>query len=278
MAQSTEQEKVRKGVDDPPRVKSADRALAIFEVFEEHRRPMSAKEIAETLEMPRSSTNVLLRSLISAGYLQYDQSTSRYFPTLKVVGLGDWLFEGRYENAALVSIVRDLSATTLETTTLSMRHGFKVRFLNVFESTLPIALNVRPGDGVLVFGSASGLAVLAASDDDDIADLVDRYNRRSGRVQDKIDRYQLMDEIGLVRERQYSLAYDKWLADAGAIAVPVRSDVFGAPTAIGVGGPTFRIKRREDDIIQTLLEQTAHLRPAPVTSDGLAVAKGGHAR
>lgn len=278
MVQAVERAQTQKELDDSPRVKSADRALAIFEVFEEHRRPMSAKEIAETLEMPRSSTNVLLRSLISAGYLQYEQSTSRYFPTLKVVGLGDWLFEGRYENAALVSIVRDLGAATLETTTLSMRHGFKVRFLNVFESTLPIALNVRPGDGVLVFGSASGLAVLAASDDDDIADLVDRYNRRSGRAQDKVDRHQLMDDVCLVRERQYSIAYDKWLADAGAIAVPIRGDVFGAPTSIGVGGPTFRIKRREDEIIQTLLEQTAQLRPPPASRAGIAVGKNGPPR
>jgi|GEM_PF-334101 len=253
---------------DSGRVKSADRALAIFEVFKETQRPMSAKEIAEIMAMPRSSTNVLLRSLISAGYLQFDGDTSRYFPTLKIVNLGDWLFEGRTENPAGLAVMRDINELSRETVTLSMRHGYKARFLYIFDSTFPIALNVRPGDGAVVFEAAVGIAILAGSSNQEVLDLAERYNRSSESRGARVDTTKLMDEVEQVRRTHLSIGYDRWAPDAGAIGVPIDASVFGAPTAIAIGGPSFRIRKREKELTDLVLKLTAPLRTGAATGSG----------
>ena len=240
------------------RVRSVDRALAIFELFEERRTPLGARFIAGAMAMPRSSTNVMLRSLRDGGYLRFDRREATYFPTLKVVRLGDWLFEGQGADAALQRLMTEIQRETRETVALSMRHGAKARMVAVVPSDLVLTLNLKPGDGTSVFHSAAGLAILAGHDDAVIRALVERHPRDGEAVRAA----DLLAEVARVRAAGFALAYDRWLPDVGAIAVPVPAGRLGAPAALAVGGPTFRIRRNEGELTRVLLEMTADLRGA----------------
>jgi DNA-binding IclR family transcriptional regulator len=72
-------------------VKSAKRALDVFEYFASRRRPATVGEICAALTLPQSSTSLLLRSLHKLGYLRYSMRTRRYFPTDKFRALGEWI-------------------------------------------------------------------------------------------------------------------------------------------------------------------------------------------
>ncbi len=72
------------GEYDKSVVKSAHRVLLVFEFFAERQLPASAMEIAINLNLPQSSTSMLLRSLVSVGYLGYDSETRLYAPTLRL--------------------------------------------------------------------------------------------------------------------------------------------------------------------------------------------------
>src|SRR6056297_1131579 len=99
-------------------VKSADRVMSIMEFFRERRRPATAREIANALDIPRSSVNVLLRSQITMGYLRYDEQTLTYFPTLKLFQLGSWLIEGFLTDPVIDERMRGLVEATGETVCL----------------------------------------------------------------------------------------------------------------------------------------------------------------
>jgi len=58
-----------------PAIKSAERVLAIFEHFRLTRSPAGASEIGRALELPQSSTSMLLRNLVRLGYLDYAAAT-----------------------------------------------------------------------------------------------------------------------------------------------------------------------------------------------------------
>jgi DNA-binding IclR family transcriptional regulator len=75
----------------PSVVKSAGRAFEVLELFRAERRELSASEIGHCLGYPKSSTNALLKSLVSLGYLVLNHQTLRYFPSFSVTRLGDWV-------------------------------------------------------------------------------------------------------------------------------------------------------------------------------------------
>ncbi|MGZ3338702.1 MAG: helix-turn-helix domain-containing protein, partial [Reyranella sp.] len=54
-------------------IKSAERALAILEYFQEKRRAATVGDIAGALSLPQSSTSMLVKCLVSLGYLEYGE-------------------------------------------------------------------------------------------------------------------------------------------------------------------------------------------------------------
>ncbi len=72
-------------------VKSATRAIEILELFCKVRQPQAMSEIAIALGYPQSSTTVLLKTLVTLGYLNFYRKARVYFPTPKVTSLCYWV-------------------------------------------------------------------------------------------------------------------------------------------------------------------------------------------
>ena len=72
-------------------VKSAARVIQIFEFFDTVRRECPVAEVADHYGWPHSSTSVLMRSLVTLGYLHYDSRRRTYLPSMRVAPLGDWV-------------------------------------------------------------------------------------------------------------------------------------------------------------------------------------------
>ena len=232
-------------------VKSADRAMAILEVFRDIRRPATAREIADVLEMPRSSTNVLLRSLIAGGYLRYDENRAAYFPTLRVFQLGSWLMDGFFNHPRIDAAMRALSAATQETICLWVHVGTVATVVSVIESPQAIALAMKPGESAPIFGSAVGLAFLAAMPVEDVPVLHERW-LKTLTAEQRDSSKDLISKVAQVRKRGTSVGYDFWLEDAGAVARAFVHPALGEAAVLAIGGPIFRIRRNERQLLEAL--------------------------
>ena len=232
-------------------VKSADRAMAILELFRDIRRPATARELADVLEMPRSSTNVLLRSLIGGGYLRYDEIRASYFPTLRVFQLGSWLMDGFFNHPRIDAAMRGLSAATRETICLWVQVGTVATAVSVIKSPQAIALAMKPGESAPIFGSAVGLAFLAAMPVEEVGLLHERWLKTLSREQ-RDGSKDLVSKVEQVRKRGTSVGYDFWLEDAGAVARAFIHPALGETAVLAIGGPIFRIRRNERLILEAL--------------------------
>src|SRR3546814_12190506 len=90
-------------------VKSAARVLEVLEYFSERQSASSAEEVRRTLGYPQSSTSILLRSLASLGYLNYEPLNRTFRPTIRVALLGAWLVEDIDEDRNPTKMMRSLS-------------------------------------------------------------------------------------------------------------------------------------------------------------------------
>jgi DNA-binding IclR family transcriptional regulator len=229
-------------------VKSAARALDVLELFRRKRRALSAAEIGKALGYPKSSANVLLKSLAAQDYLLLNARTMQYFPSLHVTRLGEWIPRAMLVSGKVLDVLEDVHAVTQETVTLSVSSDLSAIFLKVIPGTFPLSLQMREGFVTPLFTTAVGMAILSQMSDEDVDDLVQRANLRSRRREDRVDAAVIRQSILETRARGFSVRYDCVIPDSGAIGIPFPSNVDGFPMAIGVAGLTSRIRRNEKAI------------------------------
>lgn len=254
-------------------VKSARRVMEVLELFAAERTPMVASEIARRLDWPKSSANVLLRSLVSLGYLMVDVRTVEYFPTPRITSLGDWIPDALRAGDDAIRRLEELHDRTGETVTLSIQNGFDMQFVTVLPGTFPISLNVNERIPAPIFSTAIGIALLATEPDDTIRRLVQRSNHRRGDGARRVEIAKVLAEVRATRERGHAVGYERLFPDTGAIAVAVRSKPGGRPLVIAVGGLAARVRRSEDQIAEVLRKCVGRLRIPLKATPGAATAE-----
>lgn len=233
-------------------VKSVGRVLEVLELLRAERRPMTGTEIGRALGYPKSSTNAILKSLVSLGYLSLDRNSLAYFPTLRLTHLGDWIPAEVLGSGEALNLLDELHIATSETVTLSMQNDLSMQFVRVITGTYPISLQVSEGYMGPLFGSGVGSALLSAKPDNEVRALVDRANARIHRKRDRIDPDVLLDELRTIREQGYAAAYDRLIPDSGAIAMALPQSLSGVQLVVAVAGLNERIHRNEKRILRVM--------------------------
>lgn len=226
-------------------VKSLERAIRILECFRDRQRALSAREVADALNLPPSSAFVLLRSMVQIGYLYVDATTKEYFPTLLVTELGSWIpttAYGLHQPRLMIEEIRD---ATGETATLSVQNDLSMQILDTAVGTQMIVLNVRAGDKLPLFTSNIGHVALSQRSDADIAKLVARADSLARNGSGKVDHPALMAEIGKIRSVGYGIGYDSVIEGLGAIAWPITTPHPSSTLVMALAGPTPRIRATE---------------------------------
>lgn len=231
-------------------VKSAARALDILEVFAARQAPLTATELGAALGYPKSSMSVLLKSLVTQGYLSLNGSDQGYFPTFKVARLGDWIAGALLGSEALLPLLERLRDATGETVTLTTASDLQMRCLHALIGTHPIALQVEEGVTFPMIGTAIGTAWLSAQEDGTVRERLKRWQKLGGARKAPLD--ETGAAIAEVRARGYATAYDAVLPDTGAIAMPLRTAGVGETLVIAVAGLNDRIHRAEAKIVRDM--------------------------
>jgi DNA-binding IclR family transcriptional regulator len=241
-------------------VKSGARVVEVIELFGRERRPLSATEIGERLHYPKSSANLLLRTLVECGWLSLNSESMRYFPTLRVSALGDWLPATLFGGEAADALVRELWEASRETATLSIPNGVHMEFVRVHVGTFPISLNLPEGTQVPMFGTAVGTAYLQSHTDDAIERLYQRARAEVALTDKNRDFSAYLTEIRQTRKRGYAVAYDRLMSDTGALGVALVTQGPGLAVVLGVGGLSSRIARNEATIAKKMRQLAERAR------------------
>ncbi len=233
-------------------VKSVARVLEVFELFAQRREPMSGIQVCRALNYPKSSANAILKSLVKLGYLALNPDNLKYFPSLRVTYLGDWLPEQLLGTIETTKLLESLHEATGETVTLSMQNGFHMQFIRVLPGTFPISLRVSEGFMAPIFGTAVGAAYLSTITDQMIEGLYERAANRGEFKSQAATLESVMADVVAARKDGCARGYDRILPDTGAIAAPLRTHVHDQYLVVGIGGLSARIHRSEDNIMENL--------------------------
>jgi IclR family transcriptional regulator, acetate operon repressor len=220
---------MRKRPDYP--LRSVDNALRLIVLLRE-RGPLRLSEVADELEISRSTAHRLLAMLEYHGFAGQDPETRAYVPGA-----------GRVDVRALARPALDrLCAEVEETVHLVVLHGASVEFLDSAETSRGLRVGSRVGIRMPAHCTAAGKAILAQLSTEELHRRYagNRLERMTPRSLHSLTR--LEAELAAVRERGYATNFAESEADVAAVAVAIPGDPGGDRASISVSAPITRLR------------------------------------
>lgn len=241
------------------RVKSADRTLDIFELFASERQPLLLTDIARGLDAPLSSCFNIVAALKDRGYI-YDNGQGRqFYPTRKMLELGNIIAANEPWAAILGTVMTRLRDETQETTILGRLQGAEVVYLAVCESRQNIRYTAYAGDRKPLHSSAIGKSLLAALDSDKRDALMKQLKLSKATSFTITNRKQLLAELAQTRERGYAITRGENVADVMAISKSL--SVGGEMYGLAIAGPMPRMEQSVDLRLEQLTAAVQGISP-----------------
>lgn len=238
---------------DPQPIKSAMRTLALLEYFRRTKASAAVTEIAAALGMPQSSTSVLLKSLVSLNYLEYEADTRRFLPSYRVALLGDWIQRARFGDKRMTDVMEQLQADTGETVMLGQQIGVGLQYLHVVvPANQRIQFTVHIGEIRPMSRTGLGQILLSSKSNNQVRAIVRRNNADEPDVPTHFRETALVQEIEAVRQRGFSETRGRTTPGANTIGMLVQSSGKQSLLAIGIGGPIDRMDAKRQQIIDAL--------------------------
>ncbi len=249
-------------------VKSADRALAVLEVFSDLGKPLSLSELSRLTRTPISSCHGLVHTLKQRGYLYALQGSRQFYPTKRLAQMA--LAIGRHDPvlARLVPHMQALRDATGETIILGKNHENNVIYLEVVEGTSTVRYTAQAGEQKPLHSSAIGKAILAQLDSRTLAQTIATLPLT--RITDNTitSMRKLRADIKLTQQRGYSLTRGENVSDVMAIAIAIDLGSGQDPVGLAVAGPLQRMQQRLEQRIEALREAASRLNQAGLTTTG----------
>lgn len=225
-------------------MRSVQRILAVFESFSSDRSSLALQDIADRIELPKSTTFRIVQSLEQAGYLVRleDQQYCLSFRFTRLAGLVKSTLGIREIARPVLLDLADKTKETVSIHTVSDRN--RVCIDSVSTGSSPLRAVVQAGEQIpLLVGSASKVLV-AFMPDKQLSSFTANIARHTKRTKTEVLR-----ELSLVREQGYAVSHGERLLGISAISAPIKDVSEEVHYCLSIGAPTVRMQMHEKEFI-----------------------------
>lgn len=197
------------------------------------RRQLSLSEVADAVQLPKSTTHRLLMTLESRGYItSAPGETGTYRVGLK----GFWFTTARTRIHQQLEKLRKLTG---ETVNFGAVTGHEIEYVDRVLSEHALRWGVDIGSRIPLHCSAMGKVVLAYRDDLFPEDTL--LPRRTAKT--ITDPIELKAHLEVIRHRGYSFEDEEFIEGVICIAAPVKDEHSNVVGAVSVSGPSVRFTK-----------------------------------
>ncbi|MET7520245.1 IclR family transcriptional regulator [Streptomyces sp. NPDC005480] len=232
-------------------VKSALRTVALLELLAAREdRPARLDELAEELDVPRSSMYQLLRTLVDCGWVRTDTTGSLYGIGIRTLLTGTSYLDSDPRVRAVRPYLDEASDALGETIHLARLDGPHVVYLATRESHEYLRTISRVGRRVPAHAGALGKALLAERADGELP--LGDGPLAALTANTHTDRAALLADLAGVRERGYSLDHEETVTGIAGFGFALRYDT-PAVDAISCSVPVARLTgERQERVVAVM--------------------------
>lgn len=242
-------------------VKSAERTLALFELFSLYQRPLTVGEISTQLAIPQPSVSMLVSNLANLGYLEHDRRARTFVPTIRIMLLGSWIHRKFNEDSQFERRLIALQAELGESIVVGIQNGIYCQYVLAHLASYPDRLEVSSGLLRPITRTAIGRVLLSLRPDREVEAILRRCNAELDESL-AIRRADFMPMIEEIRRQGYARTSGDMTNGQSVIAVAIPGPTGKMPMGVGVGGRIKRIVEKEQAIFAALHAFKA-MTPAP---------------
>jgi IclR family KDG regulon transcriptional repressor len=216
-------------------IQSLARGLKILELLGQSQEGMSISELAQILELDKSSASRLASTLANYGYAQKDPSTQRYHLGLQILKLSrSFLFHPPLHEVARPFLVQ-LMEQTGECSHLAVPVQGSALCIDQVESPATLRVNVEIGQSLPLHCTALG-KVLLAFGGLPVPETLKRYTPHT-----ILDINALRQHLQIIRQQGYATDNEEYDLGVRCLAVPVYDFQRAVIAAIGISSPSLRM-------------------------------------
>jgi IclR family KDG regulon transcriptional repressor len=226
----------------PRQVPALARALELLERLRAGGAPMTAGELTEALDLPRTTVHELLQTLADHGCVEADDgSPRRYRLGLRLFELGNAYAAGLDLAREAAQVAADVSAACQETVHVAVRDGADVVYVAKADSTHSVRMVSTIGGRLPAHLTAVGKMLLAALPDAELARLYPRGRQLASMTPASLrDPGALRAELERVREEGLAWDHCESNPDVNCVAAAVCDHRGDTVAAMSISVPILR--------------------------------------
>ncbi|MFJ6900679.1 IclR family transcriptional regulator [Streptomyces hokutonensis] len=246
---------------------TADRALDILLLFADDHLVLSAQQVADHLEVARSTAYRYLQSLSSMGFLEENDAGSGFRLGSRVLDLARLARKGVGLSDLALPVMRELVGTTGQSVLLTRRTGASVVCLERVEAPTPIRLSYERGEVLPVNAGAAALALLAWAPSTEVDEILSRP-LTSFTEATLTEPAALRARLAEIRERGVAIGRGELDPDVLGVAAPVRRSDGTVVAALSIAALAHRIPDRAVPHLSQAVREAADELTAEVQRSG----------
>ncbi len=216
-------------------------------------------DLAEALELSKSTTHRLLRSLEQCSMVKQDPISRRYYLGPLIIDLASKpiithrnLTTCAFED---MNYIRDLSR---ETVVLYIRMGHEKICIEEFQSLEDIRYTIGKGFVAPIYTGSSGKILLSELKNNELQLLLRNLRLESFTPNTITDKKILLNELRKIRRQGYAMSFGERVKGASSISVPISNYV--CPVALSIMGPDNRFSlNKMMEILPVTKERAIHI-------------------
>ena len=240
------------------RVQSIERAFAVLGALTDG--PIGVTEVAERVDLPKSTAARMLASLVREGAVEQVPGDSRYRLGPRIEALAGGLGASRSLADTARPHLAELAATIGEAAGLSVPEGDTMHYVDQVDSDHPVGVRDWTGSRIAMHAVSSGLAVLAVWSRPRLDAYLDRpLERFTERTM--TDPRELRARLAQIQLDGHAWTNGEYAEGIASVAAGIADASGEIVAAIHVHGPSYRFPAAgdEDRIAGAVVEAAARL-------------------
>lgn len=233
-------------------VKSVARALDIIALVSASPRGLGVTEIANGMDINKSSVFRTLATLEQYGYIEQHKETGRYRIGYAFLEVSSRLLESLDVRSEAQDVLRQLEAETNEVVHLVVYDRGEVVYIEKLDGHEALRMHSKVGRRAPVHCTSVGKAILAHLPQSEVNDILERRGLPVHTDQTITTKEAYLAELARVREAGYALDLEENEPGICCIAAPVFDHHGAIAAAVSISGPTLRMT---DERLEALRER-----------------------
>jgi len=239
-------------------IRAVERALEVLECFSIKTPELSMTQIAEKININKSTVHRLLATLERRRFVERDPISGTYRAGIHLLQLAYLAMETNDLRRVAEPFMRQLWEQVRETIDLAVFDGNEIVYVGVIESPQRVKLAAAVGQRLPAFCTASGKAFLAYLPKDTVMHVFE-HDLHQYTPNTVISPERIIEDLRICQEQGFAITEQEFEEGINAIGAPIIGRN-GMPIAtVSVAGPAYRLTREKMIEMSSSVRETANM-------------------